>query len=380
MKPMNVKETESAINDSNGIELPDSIFSPDDSEEVDDGYLEPTEKEFFLLPMLDELGRKPYHMIALKGVFKVKALTNAYRAKLVRSEALLSPNGKPVMARMLFALGDGVYGHFQSNILCVFAPTAAMAAKAALEFRQFVKLPGPKKPGFYLLRTDGYEPHSEFVPVGRPIKLNDEDLALHYGPGFTNWELNWLETMNQRQSGVSVFYGPPGCGKTTYMRALMGKLLDRFVFYYLPISAFDLLGSPQFVGYWLKQAERHGDKQKVAILEDAEALLAPRDEGSREQVSNLLNIGDGFLGDHLKLHIIATTNVPIRELDPAVTRPGRLMGAREFPRLSREAALRLAETKGIHGLPEQPDYSLAEIYCHAPNSCHLPHARRCGFA
>jgi hypothetical protein len=97
-------------------------------------------------------------------------------------------------------------------------------------------------------------------------------------------------------------------------------------------------------------------------------------------VSNLLNIGDGFLGDHLKLHLVATTNVPIRELDPAVTRPGRLMGAREFPRLGREAALRLAEAKGIQELPEQPDYSLAEIYCHAPGTCHLPRTRRVGFA
>ena len=97
-------------------------------------------------------------------------------------------------------------------------------------------------------------------------------------------------------------------------------------------------------------------------------------------VSDLLNIGDGFLGDHLKLHVIATTNVPIRELDPAVTRPGRLMGAREFPRLSRDAALRLAEVRGVASLPEQADYSLAEIYCHAPNTCKLPTMRRVGFA
>jgi len=56
------------------------------------------------------------------------------------------------------------------------------------------------------------------------------------------------------------------------------------------------------------------------------------------------------------------------------------MGAREFSRLRRDAALRLAEAKGIQSLPEQPDYSLAEIYCHAPNTCKLPSTRRVGFA
>jgi SpoVK/Ycf46/Vps4 family AAA+-type ATPase len=210
--------------------------------------------------------------------------------------------------------------------------------------------------------------------------MDDQAMALHYGPELPVWEQDWLARLAERCSGVSVLYGPPGCGKTTYLRALMAKLADKFVFYYLPIADFDLLSSPQFVGFWLRQTERHSDKQKVAILEDAESLLAPRSESIRAQVSDLLNVADGFLGDHLKLHIIATTNVPIRELDPAVTRPGRLLGAREFPRLGQEAALRLAEAKGIVGLPVQPDYSLAEIYCHAPNSCHLPHARRFGFA
>ena len=62
------------------------------------------------------------------------------------------------------------------------------------------------------------------------------------------------------------------------------------------------------------------------------------------------------------------------------TRPGRLMGAREFPRLSRESAFRLAEAKGITTLPEQTDYSLAEMYCRAPLAAKLQKARRFGFA
>ena len=114
-------------------------------------------------------------------------------------------------------------------------------------------------------------------------------------------------------------------------------------------------------------------------MEDAENLLLPRDAGSQTDVSNLLNIGDGFLGEHLKLHVIATTNSPVRQLDPALLRPGRLMGTREFRRLTRREAQRLAEAKGL-ALADQNDYSLAELYCGGASGPALNADRQVGFA
>ena len=174
-----------------------------------------------------------------------------------------------------------------------------------------------------------------------------EELALHYGADFVGWEQQWLAQLAQRRSGVTVLFGPPGVGKTSYLKMLMARFIDRFVFYYLPLSSFEVLSAPQFVGFWLDQNRLHKAKAKLAIIEDAENLLLPRDERSRAQVSNLLNISDGFLGEHLKLHVVATTNVAIRRLDEAVLRPGRLMGTREFRRLTRAEALRLAQAKGL---------------------------------
>ncbi len=66
---------------------------------------------------------------------------------------------------------------------------------------------------------------------------------------------------------------------------------------------------------------------KMAVIEDAENLLTPRDERSQAGISNLLNIGDGFLGDYLRMHVLATTNTPKQNLDAAVKRPGRLMAS-----------------------------------------------------
>jgi hypothetical protein len=348
--------------------------------DVYESPLEPPRASFFELPMLKQLHRQPYHPIAVDGPFDLKALVNDHRAKLFRSETRLNEKAKPRLDRLLFNLGDGVFGFYDRPSLKVYAPTPEQAAEVALQFRRYVRPPARKKPGFHLLRIDSCYPETEFVPVTRFITLSDDAAQLHYGEDFVAWEQDWIERLTQRRSGVSVLFGPPGCGKTTYLRALMAKLLDRCVFYYLPISEFEVLSNPRFVGFWLQESRRHQEKHKLAILEDAEELLLPRDGDSRARVSNLLNVGDGFLGDHLRLQIIATTNVPMQNLDPAITRPGRLMAAREFPRMNRASALRLAAAKGIAALPEQEDYSLAEIYCRAPLAAKLQKPRRFGFA
>jgi len=147
---------------------------------------------------------------------------------------------------------------------------------------------------------------------------------------FLEWHRVWLERLGKRKSGVTVLFGPPGCGKTSFLRALMARLIAKYVFYFLPVGEFDALSSPGLVSFWAGETGRYKGKQKIAILEDAEDLLMPRDQGTRTKVSDLLNIADGFLGDHLRLHVVATTNAPVPRLDPAIARPGRLIGVREF--------------------------------------------------
>ena len=70
--------------------------------------------------------------------------------------------------------------------------------------------------------------------------------------------------------------------------------------------------------------------------------------------------------------------MPVRELDPAILRPGRLLGSREFPRLKRKDAQRLAEAKGLT-LSDQPDFSLAELYNGASSGAKFAADRRVGF-
>ncbi len=236
-----------------------------------------------------------------------------------------------------------------------------------------------EKPGFRLVSLASDQPRALLIPVRQAAPVNEAEISLHYGEDFVAWERSWLERLGQRASGVSILFGPPGCGKTSYLRGLMSRLMDKWAFYYIPANAFDVLTSPRFVSFWMDQKDEARGKQRIAIMEDSESLLLPRDAGNQADVSNLLNIGDGFLGEHLKLHVIATTNSPVRQLDPALLRPGRLMGTREFRRLSRQEAQRLAEAKGL-ALPDQNDFSLAELYCGAVSGPALNGDRQMGFA
>jgi SpoVK/Ycf46/Vps4 family AAA+-type ATPase len=129
----------------------------------------------------------------------------------------------------------------------------------------------------------------------------------------------------------------------------------------------------------MRQNRRHEGKRKIVIFEDAEDLLLQRDQESRSKVSNLLNATDGFLSDQLRLHIIATVNCPLNQLDPAVIRPGRLIGYRVFRRLTREEAEALATAMSLE-LADAPDHSLAEVYSAAAPGLHVPGDRRVGFA
>ncbi|MGO8927947.1 MAG: AAA family ATPase [Limisphaerales bacterium] len=317
---------------------------------------------FFTLPVYDQLRQRPYHEVVVQGPFDTRRLAHDYREYIYRSEVIILQGCPPSVDGLLLCLGQGVFVLHDGTNLTVIAPTPQAAAKVAADFRQYVKPFAKAKPGFHLVSFGPDGPYVELIEVDTCPAADAEELALHYGADFPAWEQQWLAQLARRRSGVTILFGPPGVGKTSYLKMLMGRFLDRFSFYYVPLSSFALLSAPGFVGFWLDQNRGHPGKVKLAIIEDAENLLLPRDERSRAQVSNLLNIGDGFLGEHLKIHVVATTNVPIRQLDEAVRRPGRLVGSREFRRLTRAEALRLAQVKGLTLTNGSDTWSLAEIY------------------
>jgi hypothetical protein len=198
------------------------------------------------------------------------------------------------------------------------------------------------------------------VEMISPLR-READLILHYGEEFNQWNWEVLQQLRHRRTGVTILRGEPGTGKTTYLRYLTHKLRRTHRFYYLPLSVYPMLAAPAAVDFWMEEDAEYKRFKKAVILEDAESLLMQRASDNQVNLSNLLNISDGFLGEMLKMHVICTINCPIETIDPAILRPGRLIAMREFVRLPPAQAIMLAQTRNL-SLSFQASYSLAELY------------------
>ena len=191
--------------------------------------------------------------------------------------------------------------------------------------------------------------------------LRDETFVLHYGQETDQWHRQFLKKLQTTKSGISVLEGPPGTGKTSYLRHLMGLLRESHRFYFIPPSSMGVLSDPSFVEFWTSERLMQKDRQLVVILEDSDAALMTRDSDNRNKVSALLNLSDGMLADFLRLQIVCTINCAVCEIDQALLRPGRLISHRIFERLDYPVAARLAKSLG-KSLPVQREYSLAEVF------------------
>lgn len=323
--------------------------------------------DYFQLPVFSFFGQGPYHMHTVRQEFGLSKLLKDLGKSLLRSYTFSDPSRpekpKEESRRLLFRLAGDVFCEVDQGAMTVFASTAVLASHHAKELSARYGKPKPRPgPLFYLMSIHGAEVDAESVAVTQPFVLNDPDLALHYGREFVEFERQLLSALRSQHSGASIFRGEPGTGKTSFIRHLISKLQPSYRFYYLPVHACGFLSAPELVGFWARQTMLAPDKKKVVVIEDAEDLLMVRGPGNRAKVSDLLNVADGLLGEFLQMHVLCTTNCPIERLDPAVMRSGRLVAHREFKRLSREQALRIAAAKGLHLHDDQPDYSLAEIY------------------
>jgi hypothetical protein len=247
--------------------------------------------------------------------------------------------------------------------ICVWAPSHERAKREFMLLRERYKLKRKRAPGktnFVVITNHRGTLGTRAVEMNSALR-RDADLILHYGQEFTDWSSKFLTQLKQKQTGVAILRGEPGTGKTTYLRYLTHKLRRTHRFYYLPLCTYPVLAAPAAVNFWLEQNERYNKFKKVVILEDAESLLMQRGADNQESLSNLLNISDGFLGEMLKMHVVCTINCPLDKIDSAILRPGRLVGMRQFLRLSPAQATLLARTKSL-AIDPQDNYSLAELY------------------
>lgn len=111
---------------------------------------------------------------------------------------------------------------------------------------------------------------------------------------------------------ILLLYGVPGVGKTTFLKFLLSTGAYSNVAYVKDVS---IMHKGEF---WSAVAAA---KHDMLIFDDLDFALAPRKEGDKGFVTNLLSYSDGLFSTKTK--IVITTNQPIEKVDGAIVRPGR---------------------------------------------------------
>jgi hypothetical protein len=186
-------------------------------------------------------------------------------------------------------------------------------------------------------------PVSEMYPF-----LKDETIEEYYD--------RYLDS----SSSILLLIGPPGTGKTTFIRGLLHYASKNAVVTYDD----KILERDYIFARFLE------DDSGVMVIEDADNFLKPRSDGNT-MMHRFLNVGDGLISIRGK-KLIFSTNLPsIRDVDSALVRPGRCFDVISFDNYTLEQAEKLAKKLEVTFEKKENSedtYSLAEIFFKQKNS------------
>lgn len=197
----------------------------------------------------------------------------------------------------------------------------------------------------WIYSSDG---NSVNVPLNRermPVEemypfLDGESLASYYD-----------RYMNS-SANILLLIGPPGTGKTTFIRGLLAHRNSS------AIVTYDA-GILEKDGFFARFIE---DDAEVMVLEDSDAFLKSRSDGNT-MMHRFLNVGDGLVTTKGK-KLVFSTNLPsIRDIDSALVRPGRCFDIVTFDNLNEDQADKLADRLEVdYTKKADGKYSIAEIF------------------
>jgi hypothetical protein len=181
------------------------------------------------------------------------------------------------------------------------------------------------------------------------------DITKNYNHDLLAMNDNIVKRLNQKnKSGLILFHGLPGTGKTTYIRHLINKTNKKVIF--IPPGLAGELDSPNIISLLLE------NPNSVFVIEDAEQLLVSRDNQNNSYISLILNLTDGILGEGLGIQVIATFNTDLSNIDKALLRKGRLLALYDFKALSVEKSKILLNNIGEFDHQVTSPMTLADIY------------------
>jgi hypothetical protein len=193
----------------------------------------------------------------------------------------------------------------------------------------------------------GADGNSVNVPLNRDRLPTEEMYPFLNGESLNDYYDRYMES----SANILLLIGPPGTGKTTFIRGLLAhRNCSAIVTYDAGILEKD--------AFFAKFIE---DDAEVMVLEDSDAFLKSRSDGNT-MMHRFLNVGDGLVTTKGKKMIFSTNLPSIRDIDSALVRPGRCFDIVTFDTLSHGDAKKLAKKLKVT-LPEIKDaYSIAEVF------------------
>ena len=178
--------------------------------------------------------------------------------------------------------------------------------------------------GFYLQES------SEFSFRHIDYDLHYNDTIHDFNEQMEKWK-SWTEPNNR----LCILRGEKGTGKTNWIRNYLQNWDGEIIF--VPPSIAPHMTDPDFLPF----ISEH--KGALLWLEDAEQIMEDRKNTKDLSVSNILNLTDGVMVDHLDFKIIMTHNQHADFIDEALRRGNRCWAEYEFGKLSEERTRALCE-------------------------------------
>ena len=207
--------------------------------------------------------------------------------------------------------------------------------------------------------VEGAKAHWWFVASDGPthISLRLKNKNKIY-PEFYPWlgadPLKYFEDYLDSDAPLLFLSGPPGTGKTSFLRSMMCKLkLSTYVGYDIKLFENDEM----FISFITS------DHVALLVMEDAETLVLPRDKGGNNMMSRFLNVSDGLIKFPNKKIIFTTNESNFEQIDQALVRPGRCYDFVEFRKLTPDEAYAATVVAGLP--PPRRDgksHTIAELF------------------